>query len=49
MMANLVDKEDFKKKFYYLVLDEAQNIKNPVALRTKSICKIIAKYRLALS
>ncbi len=49
MMANLVDDEKNDKKFYYLVLDEAQNIKNPVAIRTKSICKIKAKYRLALS
>lgn len=49
MMANLVEKKWFDKSFYYLVLDEAQNIKNPVALRTKSIWKIIAKYRLALS
>jgi len=37
------------EKFYYLILDESQNIKNPVAKRTKSICKIWAKYRLALS
>ena len=49
MMANLVDRVWFDKKFHYLVLDEAQNIKNPIALRTKSIWKIIAKYRLALS
>jgi SNF2 family DNA or RNA helicase len=32
-----------------LILDEAQNIKNPAAKRTKSICKIVSKYRLALS
>lgn len=49
MMANLVDSKWFEKKFHYLVLDEAQNIKNPIALRTKSIWKIQAKYRLALS
>ena len=49
MMANLVDADWFDKKFHYLVLDEAQNIKNPIALRTKSIWKIQAKYRLALS
>lgn len=49
MMANLVDSPRFDKRFHYLVLDEAQNIKNPIALRTKSIWKIIAKYRLALS
>lgn len=49
MMANLVVSHWFNKKFHYLVLDEAQNIKNPIAIRTKSIWKIQAKYRLALS
>jgi len=49
IMANLVDLDNFDKQFYYLVLDESQNIKNPIAIRTKSIWKIKAKYRLALS
>lgn len=32
-----------------VVLDEAQNIKNPVAAQTKAILKINAKHRLALT
>ena len=32
-----------------LVLDEAQNIKNPKAAQTKAILKISAKHRLALT
>ena len=49
IIANLSEKWDLKEKFHYLILDEAQNIKNPVAKRTKSICKIVSKYRLGLS
>jgi len=49
IIANLSEKWELKEKFHYLILDEAQNIKNPVAKRTKSICKIVSKYRLALS
>jgi len=49
IIANLSEKWDLKEKFHYLILDEAQNIKNPAAKRTKSICKIVAKYRLWLS
>jgi len=49
IIANLSEKWELKEKFHYLILDESQNIKNPQAKRTKSICKIVAKYRLALS
>ncbi|MCP4522948.1 MAG: DEAD/DEAH box helicase family protein, partial [Candidatus Gracilibacteria bacterium] len=49
IIANLVDKEKVPSDFYYLILDESQNIKNPVAKRTKSIGKIQSQYRLALS
>ena len=35
--------------WYRVVLDEAQNIKNPKAAQTKSILKITAKHRLALT
>lgn len=49
IMANLVDSEKIKETFEYIILDEAQNIKNPLALRSKSISKIKWKYRLALS
>ena len=49
IIANLSEKWSLKEKFHYLILDEAQNIKNPQAKRTKSICKIVSKYRLALS
>ncbi|MDQ7009061.1 MAG: DEAD/DEAH box helicase [Candidatus Gracilibacteria bacterium] len=49
IIANLSEKGDLKERFHYLILDEAQNIKNPAAKRTKSICKIVSKYRLALS
>jgi len=49
IIANLSEKGELKEKFHYLILDESQNIKNPQAKRTKSICKIVAKYRLALS
>lgn len=36
-------------KWQRLVLDEAQNIKNPQAAQTKAILKISAKHRLALT
>lgn len=49
IIANLAEKWELKEKFHYLILDESQNIKNPVAKRTKSICKIVSRYRLALS
>ena len=32
-----------------IVLDEAQNIKNPKAAQTKAILKLSAKHRLALT
>ena len=35
--------------FHYLILDEAQHIKNPQALRTKAVKKLTAKHRIALS
>lgn len=49
IIANMVWEDWLDKIFYYLVLDEAQNIKNPSASRSKSIKKINSKYRLALS
>jgi SNF2 family DNA or RNA helicase len=36
-------------KWHRLVLDEAQNIKNPKAAQTKAILKLSAKHRLALT
>lgn len=49
IMANLVDNKKVSETFEYVILDESQNIKNPQALRTKSICKLKSKNRLALS
>lgn len=49
IMANIVDSWNLKEIFEYIILDEAQNIKNPVALRTKAICELQWKNRLALS
>ena len=49
IISNLSEKDEIKEKFHYLILDEAQNIKNPITKRTKNICKIASKYRLALS
>jgi len=36
-------------EFDYVILDEAQHIKNPTALRTKAVKKLKAKHRCALS
>jgi len=36
-------------EFDYIILDEAQHIKNPAALRTKAIKKLKSKHRSALS
>ena len=36
-------------EFDYIILDEAQHIKNPIALRTKAVKKLKAKHRCALS
>ncbi|MDP8200938.1 MAG: DEAD/DEAH box helicase [Candidatus Tenebribacter burtonii] len=36
-------------EFDYIILDEAQHIKNPSALRTKAVKKLKAKHRCALS
>ncbi len=36
-------------EFDYIILDEAQHIKNPTALRTKAVKKLKAKHRCALS
>jgi SNF2 family DNA or RNA helicase len=49
MMANLTESKRVPAMFYYLILDESQNIKNPAAKRTKSICKVNALHKLALS
>ncbi|MBS8121946.1 SNF2-related protein [Candidatus Vampirococcus lugosii] len=50
IIANLVNDGKLKKqKFHYIVVDESQNIKNPNAIRSKSIYKLKGKYRLALS
>lgn len=35
--------------WHRVVLDEAQNIKNPKAAQTKAVCKLKAPYRLALT
>jgi SNF2 family DNA or RNA helicase len=44
------DVDELKKvNFYYLILDEAQHIKNVATLRTKAIKKLNAQHRLALS
>ena len=44
------DIEDLSEiEFDYIILDEAQHIKNPTALRTKAVKKLKAKYRCALS
>jgi SNF2 family DNA or RNA helicase len=36
-------------KWHRIVIDEAQNIKNPRASQTKAICKLLARHRLALT
>lgn len=38
-----------KFQFEYLVLDEAQNIKNAASQRSKAIMKLKAKHRLLLT
>lgn len=38
-----------EREFYYIILDEAQHIKNVSALRTKAIKKLKSKHRLALT
>ncbi len=44
------DIEELSKiEFDYIILDEAQHIKNPAALRTKAVKKLRAKHRCALS
>ncbi len=49
VIANLIDEWKVKNTFEYIILDEAQNIKNPVTQRTKAICALKSKNRLALS
>ena len=50
LLANLVEKWEFEKKdFYYIILDEAQNIKNYNTKRAKAIYSLKWKYRLALT
>ena len=44
------DIDNLKKiEFDYIILDEAQHIKNAYALRTKAIKKLISRHKLALS
>ncbi|MDR3291904.1 MAG: DEAD/DEAH box helicase [Methanobrevibacter sp.] len=44
------DEEEFKKKkWFIIVIDEAQNIKNPYAKQTKSVKSIKAQHKIALS
>ncbi|MBQ6220337.1 MAG: DEAD/DEAH box helicase [Methanosphaera sp.] len=44
------DEEKFKKrKWFMMVVDEAQNIKNPNTQQTKAIKKIKSKHKIALS
>jgi SNF2 family DNA or RNA helicase len=44
------DIEELRKmNFHYLILDEAQHIKNVAALRTKAVKKLVARHKLALS
>jgi len=44
------DIEELSKiEFEYIILDEAQHIKNPSALRTKAVKKLRGKHRCALS
>ena len=44
------DMEEFDKIYFdYLILDEAQHIKNHVTLRAKAIKKIKARYKLAMT
>ncbi len=50
ILANLVEQSDIKeKKWYYIILDEAQNIKNSKSERAKAILSLSSSYRLALS
>jgi len=49
IIANIIDNWWAKEVFEYIIIDEAQNIKNPIAQRTKAICELKAKNRLALS
>jgi len=45
-----LDAESFQSlKWLAVILDEAQNIKNPEAKQTQAICKIEAEYRIALT
>ena len=41
--------KDFKNEFNYLILDEAQMVKNPHSLTHKAILNIKAKHKLALT
>jgi SNF2 family DNA or RNA helicase len=50
ILANLVEQTDIReKKWYYIILDEAQNIKNSKSERAKAIVQLTSSYRLALS
>uniref|UniRef100_A0A8R7R1J3 Helicase ATP-binding domain-containing protein n=1 Tax=Triticum urartu TaxID=4572 RepID=A0A8R7R1J3_TRIUA len=43
------DDDDERNLWDYVVLDEAQQIKNPMTERFKSICKILTVHRIAIS
>ncbi|MBW6515248.1 MAG: DEAD/DEAH box helicase [Candidatus Cloacimonetes bacterium] len=45
-----MDIEHFNRQSYaYIILDEAQHIKNPLTLRSKAVKKLQGEYRLALT
>ena len=48
LMRNDIEKLK-EEKFYYVILDESQNIKNIQALTTKAVMLLQSKHRLALS
>ena len=49
LMSNIIERWNIPSDFHYVVLDEAQNIKNANSKRAKNIFNIRWKYRLALS
>lgn len=50
LLVNLVDQETFSTlAWHYVILDEAQNIKNSKSERAKAVTALTSSYRLALS
>lgn len=50
ILANLIDRADFSdRSWYYVILDEAQNIKNSKSDRARAIYQLSSVHRLALS